>query len=239
MPQAIFVGTHDSPPTLLLASSADSGVDAGSILKPVLEAHGGSGGGSPRIGQGTVADGDALQRAVQALVSSLTSSLHLTPLITTRHPSGEIGAMGRCYRSVAPHRIATGCSAIPFNRPSARKRARGAVPEPPRVVTDRHREAPIHLVSGVQSVESEYDHVCEIRIRELDAPPGCRRHGIRHGVPTAVRLDHKLQEMAVIAQRDSLLGEVTANGKLLGEIQDELAKSSTQARRRDARVSRP
>ena len=37
-------------------------------------------------------------------------------------------------------------------------------------------------------------------------------------------LDHKLQEMAVIAQRDSLLGEVTANGKLLGEIQDELAK---------------
>jgi len=72
-PQAIFVGTHDSPPTLLLASSADSGVDAGSILKRVLEAHGGRGGGSPRIGQGTVADGDALQRAVQALVSSLTS----------------------------------------------------------------------------------------------------------------------------------------------------------------------
>lgn len=37
-------------------------------------------------------------------------------------------------------------------------------------------------------------------------------------------LDHKLQEMAVMAQRDSLLGEVAANGKLLGEIQDELAK---------------
>jgi uncharacterized coiled-coil protein SlyX len=37
-------------------------------------------------------------------------------------------------------------------------------------------------------------------------------------------LDHKLQEMAVIAERDSLLREVTTNGKLLGEIQDELTK---------------
>ncbi len=37
-------------------------------------------------------------------------------------------------------------------------------------------------------------------------------------------LDHKLQEMAVIAERDSLLREVAANGKLLGEIQDELTK---------------
>jgi alanyl-tRNA synthetase len=72
-PQAIFIGTLDSPPTLLLASSADSGVDAGATLKPVLEAHGGRGGGSPRIGQGTVADVDALRRAVQAVVSGLTS----------------------------------------------------------------------------------------------------------------------------------------------------------------------
>ena len=72
-PQAIFIGTLDSPPTLLLASSADSGVDAGATLKPVLEAHGGRGGGSPRIGQGTVAEVDALRRAVQAVVSGLTS----------------------------------------------------------------------------------------------------------------------------------------------------------------------
>jgi uncharacterized coiled-coil protein SlyX len=42
-------------------------------------------------------------------------------------------------------------------------------------------------------------------------------------------LDHKLQEMAVIAQRDSLLGEVAANGKLLGEIQDELSKVQPKA----------
>ena len=72
-PQAIFIGTLDSPPTLLLASSTDSGVDAGSTIKSVLEAHGGRGGGSPRIGQGTVADVDALRRAVQAVVSGLTS----------------------------------------------------------------------------------------------------------------------------------------------------------------------
>jgi alanyl-tRNA synthetase len=72
-PKAIFIGTLGSPPTLLLACSADSGVDAGATFKPVLEAHGGRGGGSPRMGQGTVADTDTLNRAVQALVSTLTS----------------------------------------------------------------------------------------------------------------------------------------------------------------------
>jgi alanyl-tRNA synthetase len=72
-PQAIFIGTLDFPATLLLASSADSGVDAGGTLKPVLEKHGGRGGGSPRIGQGTIPDSDSLNRAVQALVSALTS----------------------------------------------------------------------------------------------------------------------------------------------------------------------
>ncbi|HSE67823.1 MAG TPA: alanyl-tRNA editing protein [Gemmatimonadales bacterium] len=72
-PRALFVGTLDSPPTLLLASSADSDVDAGATLKPVLEKHGGRGGGSQRIGQGTEADTDTLNRAVQTLVSTLTS----------------------------------------------------------------------------------------------------------------------------------------------------------------------
>lgn len=39
---------------LLLAASADSGIDAGKHLKAVLSAHGGRGGGSPRIAQGSV-----------------------------------------------------------------------------------------------------------------------------------------------------------------------------------------
>jgi len=72
-PKVILLGSIDSPPSLLLATSADSGVDAGATLKPILDSHDGRGGGSPRIAQGTVADGDALNRAVQALVSGLTS----------------------------------------------------------------------------------------------------------------------------------------------------------------------
>ena len=72
-PKVILLGAIDSPPSLLLATSTDSGVDAGATLKPILESHGGRGGGSPRIAQGTVADAAALDHALQALVSSLTS----------------------------------------------------------------------------------------------------------------------------------------------------------------------
>jgi alanyl-tRNA synthetase len=72
-PKVILLGSIDSPPSLLLATSTDSGVDAGATLKPILDSHGGRGGGSPRIAQGTVADAAALDQAVQTLVSSLTS----------------------------------------------------------------------------------------------------------------------------------------------------------------------
>jgi alanyl-tRNA synthetase len=72
-PKVILLGSIDSPPSLLLATSTDSGVDAGATLKPILDSHGGRGGGSPRIAQGTVADAAALDHAVQTLVSALTS----------------------------------------------------------------------------------------------------------------------------------------------------------------------
>ncbi|HSR90299.1 MAG TPA: alanyl-tRNA editing protein [Gemmatimonadales bacterium] len=72
-PKVILLGSIDSPPSLLLATSTDSGVDAGATLKPVLESHGGRGGGSSRIAQGTVADAAALDEAVRTLVSRLTS----------------------------------------------------------------------------------------------------------------------------------------------------------------------
>lgn len=39
---------------VLLAASAESGVDAGPVLRAALQAHGGRGGGSPRLAQGTV-----------------------------------------------------------------------------------------------------------------------------------------------------------------------------------------
>lgn len=50
-----------SPPAILVGSSADSGVDAGAVLKGALALHGGRGGGSPRLAQGTVPDPAALE----------------------------------------------------------------------------------------------------------------------------------------------------------------------------------
>lgn len=64
----VFLATSDAPPTILLATSADSGVDAGAVLKAALGAAGGRGGGSPRLAQGTVPDAAALA-AVRAQVA--------------------------------------------------------------------------------------------------------------------------------------------------------------------------
>jgi alanyl-tRNA synthetase len=68
LPQAVFVGVIDSPPTLLLASSPDSGVNAGALLKERVTEVGGRGGGSPRLAQGTVPDGGALAAVLATLL---------------------------------------------------------------------------------------------------------------------------------------------------------------------------
>ncbi|HEX3747842.1 MAG TPA: alanyl-tRNA editing protein [Bryobacteraceae bacterium] len=60
--QAIFVATLAAPPSVLLATSADSGVDAGQKLKAALAAAGGRGGGTPRMAQGSVPDSAALDK---------------------------------------------------------------------------------------------------------------------------------------------------------------------------------
>jgi len=67
LPKAIFLGTVASPPTLLVATSEDSGIDAGALLKPVLAELGGRGGGSARAAQGTVPSQDALDQALARL----------------------------------------------------------------------------------------------------------------------------------------------------------------------------
>jgi alanyl-tRNA synthetase len=67
LPKATYTGTVASPPGIVFAASADSGVNAGEVLKAALSTHGGRGGGSPRVAQGTVADGAALQRVLSAL----------------------------------------------------------------------------------------------------------------------------------------------------------------------------
>ncbi len=65
--KVIYVGSVASPPGIVLAASADSGVNAGELLKSALNANGGRGGGSPRVAQGTVPDAAALQRVLAAL----------------------------------------------------------------------------------------------------------------------------------------------------------------------------
>ncbi|HEX5633826.1 MAG TPA: alanyl-tRNA editing protein [Gemmatimonadales bacterium] len=66
---ATFLVAADEPPTVVLAASPASGVDAGAVLKAALAAVNGRGGGSPRLAQGTVPGRDALDRVLQALVS--------------------------------------------------------------------------------------------------------------------------------------------------------------------------
>jgi alanyl-tRNA synthetase len=67
--RVVVVGVLRSPPSVLLAASEDSGVDAGKLLKERLAAVGGRGGGSPRMAQGGVADGTVLESLVSALVN--------------------------------------------------------------------------------------------------------------------------------------------------------------------------
>lgn len=67
LPKAVFVGTTANPPAIVYAASEDSGVNAGTALKAALAPHNGRGGGSPRMAQGTVSDGAALEAVVRAL----------------------------------------------------------------------------------------------------------------------------------------------------------------------------
>ena len=66
-PQAVFVATLTDPPSVLLAASADSGVDAGQRLKAALAEAGGRGGGTARMAQGSVPDAALLDGMVGKL----------------------------------------------------------------------------------------------------------------------------------------------------------------------------
>jgi alanyl-tRNA synthetase len=67
MPKAIFVGTVPSPPAVILAASADAGIDAASVLKSVLGSVGGRGGGSARMAQGIVPGKAQLETVVESI----------------------------------------------------------------------------------------------------------------------------------------------------------------------------
>ena len=61
---AMFVALSHTPPSVLVATSADSGLDAGKLLKPLLEQVGGRGGGSARLAQGSAPSPEAVDRVV-------------------------------------------------------------------------------------------------------------------------------------------------------------------------------
>jgi alanyl-tRNA synthetase len=67
LPKVVLIGALKSPASVLVATSEDSGVDAGKVLKEKLAAVGGRGGGSPRMAQGSVPDALALERVVSEL----------------------------------------------------------------------------------------------------------------------------------------------------------------------------
>lgn len=67
-PGAVFLAACEQPPVLLLAASADSGWDAGALLKDIVTKEGGRGGGSARLAQGSLPDLEALERALGRLV---------------------------------------------------------------------------------------------------------------------------------------------------------------------------
>jgi alanyl-tRNA synthetase len=70
-PRAVFVGALDQPPTLLIASAQDSGLDSAVLLRAALMAHGGRGGGNARLAQGSVPNVTALEQALSAVTAQL------------------------------------------------------------------------------------------------------------------------------------------------------------------------
>ena len=68
--RAALVIVAADPAALYFGTSADSGLDAGALLKPALAAAGGRGGGSARVAQGTAPTAEALEE-VAATVRSV------------------------------------------------------------------------------------------------------------------------------------------------------------------------
>jgi alanyl-tRNA synthetase len=62
--KAVFVAVLDDPPAVLLAVSADGGIDAGKLLKAALTQAGGRGGGNPRMAQGSLLSREALEQVL-------------------------------------------------------------------------------------------------------------------------------------------------------------------------------
>jgi alanyl-tRNA synthetase len=67
-PKAVFAGAIEQPASVLLAVSADAGIDAGKTLQPLLAQAGGRGGGNARLAQGSVPAKEALEQVISQLL---------------------------------------------------------------------------------------------------------------------------------------------------------------------------
>jgi alanyl-tRNA synthetase len=67
--KAVYVAALADPPSVLLATSADSGVDAGQLVKVAVAETGGRGGGNPRMAQGSVPSAEALAGVLEKITS--------------------------------------------------------------------------------------------------------------------------------------------------------------------------
>lgn len=66
----VWVELFTQPAAVLVAASSGTGLDAGAVLKPLLAAAGGRGGGSAAMAQGSLPDAVALE-AVEAELRKL------------------------------------------------------------------------------------------------------------------------------------------------------------------------
>jgi alanyl-tRNA synthetase len=71
MPRSIFIGAVPNAPAVVLATSADTGIDAAGMLKSLLTSVGGRGGGSARLAQGIVPGRTQLETVVKSLGSTV------------------------------------------------------------------------------------------------------------------------------------------------------------------------
>lgn len=65
--RGVFVAACDNPPSVMLATSIESGVHAGNRLKELLAVHGGRGGGSAQVAQASLPSVEALNGLLAAL----------------------------------------------------------------------------------------------------------------------------------------------------------------------------
>jgi alanyl-tRNA synthetase len=63
----LFLAVCQEPPSVLLAVSSDSGVDAGKLVKAAVTSVGGRGGGNQALAQGSAPSSEALQRVISDL----------------------------------------------------------------------------------------------------------------------------------------------------------------------------